>query len=114
LSTAALPPRQWTRPTGWAVESVADSGGDLYITGTFGATTDFGDTSLTAAGYGDVFVAKYDSTGATAWVRSAGYPTTGSIINIGRGVVTDGSDGCYAAGEFRDTISFDGVESKRR
>ena len=51
---------------------------------------------LTAAGRGDIFVAKYDSNGALVWATRAG----GTDIDRGRGIATDGAGNSYVTGQF--------------
>ena len=53
-----------------------DSSGDLYVTGSFEDTVNFGGTSLTSNGVTDIFVVKLDSDGN--WIRAekAGGPQT--------------------------------------
>lgn len=57
-----------------------DEAGDVYVTGTFQATVDFGDISLTSAGGNDVFFAKLAAaTGEVAWVNRFGDAGVNSI-----------------------------------
>ena len=55
-------------PEGIAV----DAAGNSYVTGAYSDTATFGSFTLTAAGFQDVFVAKYDGGGNVLWARSAG------------------------------------------
>ena len=65
----------WVGPrrTGIAV----DGSGNSYVTGYFQGSATFGQgqanqTTLTAAGGSDIFVAQYDSSGALQWAKRAG------------------------------------------
>jgi hypothetical protein len=49
-----------------------DGSGSVYVTGYYQGTATFGTTSKTSAGFSDIFVAKYNSSGALQWVQSAG------------------------------------------
>ena len=54
---------------------VADSSGNIYMTGYFGsAFVNFDATTLTSAGGKDVFLVKYDSSGNLQWEKRAGGP----------------------------------------
>src|SRR4051812_34303619 len=50
----------------------ADAAGNVYLTGEFGETADFGEFTLTSRGGLDFFLAKYDATGKCLWVRQGG------------------------------------------
>jgi hypothetical protein len=88
--------RQWTQQLGssandkaWAVAT--DSQGNLYVAG-----STFGDLDgNTNAGDYDMFLVKYDSTGAKQWVRQLGT----SSNDEGHGVATDSQGNVYVAGE---------------
>jgi len=69
--------RQWAKQIGisdWAggYGSAFDNVGNVYFTGDFDNTASFGDTTLSAIGSSDSFVAKYSTTGELIWVRSVG------------------------------------------
>jgi hypothetical protein len=88
-------------------ESIAvDSAGNSYVTGWFTGSATFGpgeanETTLTSDG-SDVFVAKYNSSGALLWVRQASGPpeTRGEAISV------DGVGNSYVTGVFRFGITF--------
>lgn len=82
-------------------------GGDVYVTGSFGATTQFqpgvASSALTSMGERDAFVARYSRKGKLAWVRQFG----GSDAAIlGKAVAVDADGSVYAAGEFNGTVYF--------
>jgi hypothetical protein len=73
----------------------ADGSGNVIIAGYFGGTVDFGGGPLTAAGYDDIFVAKFDANGTHVWsqrigdgdfqgVASVAVDGSGSIVITGR------------------------------
>ena len=69
-----------------------DSTGNSYVIGSFGGTATFGpgeanETTLTAAGGNDIFVANYDANGALLWAKRAG----GTGFDRGHGIAKDGA-----------------------
>jgi hypothetical protein len=81
--------------------------GHSYVTGSFYGTITFGqgepnETTLTSAGFWDLFVAKYDRDGAFLWASraSSADTDTGSGVSIIRG-----GDG-YVTGSFHGTATF--------
>jgi hypothetical protein len=92
-----------------------DAAGDSYVAGWYTGTVDF-DPSPTAAlefttvgaRNGDItdhdlFVAKYDPTGALLWAHSFGSVGT----EIGRGLAVDQAGNVVVTGDFQGTIDFD-------
>lgn len=79
-----------------------DGSGNCYVCGYFSGTATFGSTSLTSAGLQDVFIAKYNGSGALQWVVQAG----GSLSDIGAGISVDNSGNVVVTGEFRDSADF--------
>lgn len=84
--------------------------GNVYITGYFyGTNTDFdpgpGTALLSSVGNsGDVFFAKYDSSGNYLWAKSVG----GSSYEVGNGITVDGLRNVYLTGPFSGTdVDFD-------
>jgi len=74
-----------------------DASGNVYITGYFESDTiTFGTTALTNAGYGDIFIAKYDAAGDVLWAKSAG----GTNYDSGNSVTTDVSGNVFVTGYF--------------
>lgn len=84
-----------------------DGSGNTYVTGYFGGIADFdpgaGTANLTPAGSSDIFVAKYNATGAYQWAFRAG--STGA--DYGYGIAIDGSGNVYITGSFRNIVDFD-------
>jgi hypothetical protein len=77
-----------------------DSSGNSYVTGFFSLSATFApgeanETTLTAAGAEDVFLAKYNSNGALVWTKRAG--GTGTLIE-GKGIAVDSSGNSYVTG----------------
>lgn len=87
---------------------VTDEEGNLYISGIFGGTVDFGGTFKTshpseADMGGDLFLAKYDAEGVLQWVQTAG-GVDGYLYF--ENMVKDASGNLYIAGSFGNTVSF--------
>ncbi|MFY0625914.1 MAG: leucine-rich repeat domain-containing protein [Reichenbachiella sp.] len=81
-----------------------DNTGNIYLTGKFSGTSDFGGISLGALGSNDIFTAKYDSLGNLVWVKSGG--STGS--DDGNSVGIDISGNVYTLGEYNAAGNFGG------
>ncbi|HEX5400515.1 MAG TPA: SBBP repeat-containing protein [Verrucomicrobiae bacterium] len=84
-----------------------DTNDNCYVTGFFEGTNDFGGITLTnqSAGGSDVFVAKYNSTGALQWVQQAG----GTYTNYGRAVGADNHGNVYVTGGYHGPANFSGL-----
>ena len=100
---------QWVQSAGGpsfdSARSVAvDASGNVYIVGQYFGTTTFEGTSKTSAGSDDIFIAKYNASGAFQWIQSAG----GSLRDIGRGVAVDSNGNVFITGTFEDTANFGG------
>ena len=76
-----------------------DNVGNVYVTGGFSGTADFGTTNLTASEDEDFFLAKYDSAGTLQWVRqnANGDPYDSAY---GTSLAVDGSGNSYAVGYY--------------
>jgi hypothetical protein len=81
-----------------------DAGGRILVTGGFeNSSITFGSTVVSNAGYGDIFVAKYDASGNVLWATSAG----GTDLDYGMGVTTDASGNVLVTGIYKSpTITF--------
>lgn len=94
----------------WAV--AVDSHGNSYVTGSFPGVATFGpgephETTLTAFGPQDIFVAKYTRTGALAWVTQAGsldQPVFGSASSYG--IAVDNHGEVVVTGQFSRSATF--------
>ena len=86
----------------WGYALALDGAGNSYVTGRFTGTATFDSTVMTTAGSDDVFVAKYDSSGALVWARRAG----GSSTDEGRGIAIDSAGNSYVSGFFAGNATF--------
>jgi large repetitive protein len=93
---------QWVRTAGSAERDEAkgikcDANGNIYVTGAFNGTVDFGGHTMSAPnGYWDMFLLKYDGNGNVLWARSA----SSDYDEVGWGVTMDNAGRVYVAGEF--------------
>jgi len=81
-----------------------DSSGNIYITGYFYETVDFGGGNVTSAGSDDIFVLKLNSSGTFQWVNTYG----GTSADVGEGIAVDSSGNIYITGYFYETVDFGG------
>ncbi|MEP6793635.1 MAG: SBBP repeat-containing protein [Saprospiraceae bacterium] len=90
-----------------AYDIVADSSGNIYVTGSFENTLDFdpgsGIVDLVSAGSTDIFIAKYDSTGQLLWAKRVG----GTEDDVSYGIKLDNDGHVYATGYFKNTSDFE-------
>lgn len=86
-----------------ALNICTDAAGNILVTGTYTTTTSFDTTTLTNAGYEDIFVAKYDAAGNVLWARGAG----GVNFDIAYTVGTDAAGNVIVGGGFASpTLTF--------
>jgi hypothetical protein len=76
-----------------------DKDGNIYITGEYSSTANFGGQNLTSSGQYDVFTAKYDKTGNLKWARKGG----GTSFDYGYGIGVDNWGNVYVSGYFTST-----------
>ncbi len=79
-----------------------DSSGNVYTTGEFSGTVNFGAGNVTSTGSDDVFVTKLNASGVHQWTTTLG----GTSGDTGRGVAVDSSGNVYATGHFIGTVNF--------
>ncbi|WP_158267613.1 SBBP repeat-containing protein [Adhaeribacter arboris] len=83
-------------------DMAVDDLGNIYVTGGFSGTVQFGTTTLISNGYGDMFFAKYDTNGSFIWAKKGG----GSSFTIANSIALDGSGNSYVTGYFRANAVF--------
>ena len=82
-----------------------DNNGDVIVTGSFMGTVNFGGGNLTSAGSTEIFLAKYDDSGAYQWAQRFG-STSG---DYGYGVALDASNNVIVTGAWDGgTVNFGG------
>jgi gliding motility-associated-like protein len=80
-----------------------DTAGNLFITGLFNDTIQFGTYTLMSAYSSAYYVVKYDSNGNVLWAKQSTSASAGWWASY---VVTDKSGNSYITGAFADTIHF--------
>jgi len=105
----------WARAIGGTPANAIDKGnaialdnsGNVYTTGRFLNTVDFdpgaGVFNITAAGEGDVFISKLNSSGNFVWAIAMG----GTDGEEGLSIALDASENIYTTGGFEETADFD-------
>lgn len=83
-----------------------DGGGNLFLTGNFTGTLQFGNTTLTsyADSSTDIFLAKFDPMGVPLWASAFGGPSD----HNSRGVAVDGAGNVILLGYSYGSINFGG------
>lgn len=84
--------------------TATDAYGNVYVTGSFQGTVDFGGGPLNSQGSTDIYLVKYDLGGNHLWSKSIG----NSGADAGTGVDTDAAGNVYLTGAFHRTVDFGG------
>ena len=99
---------QWTKSAGRQGKAQGeaistDAEGNIYITGYFQGTADFGNFGLSSKGSNDIFITKYDPNGNCLWAISAGGDDDDQV----KAISTDAEGNVYITGFFRGTTNFE-------
>ncbi len=105
----AVPSHLWSKRFGSTGtdggQAVAlDAAGNVFVSGTFSGTVNFGGGDLISAGNQDAFVAKYDAAGTHVWSKRYG----STLVDFGRELAVDASGNAYLAGFYSGTVDFGG------
>ena len=76
-----------------------DAQGNIFLTGEFAGTSQFGEHTITSAGEMDFFIAKCSPEGKFLWAHNGG----GTGIDRGYGVATDAAGNAYVTGHYQST-----------
>ncbi|MBA4241492.1 MAG: hypothetical protein C0448_12260 [Sphingobacteriaceae bacterium] len=107
---------RWAFNLGGTISTAYEEGGqdlviagpNIYLTGNFEGTTDFNpavaSNTLMSNGSLDMFIAKYDTTGAYVWAISMG---SNNKHDYSYGIDVDASENIYITGGFEETVDFD-------
>ncbi|HNR21321.1 MAG TPA: T9SS type A sorting domain-containing protein [Bacteroidia bacterium] len=84
------------------VDLAMDNDGNFYLTGVLRGNAAFGNFNITstAAPYGDMFLARFDTSGNCVGIRHLGEAN-------GTGVAVDGNNDIYITGYFFNSVNFD-------
>jgi hypothetical protein len=101
---------EWSRRFGdgdgqYASGVAVDDASNVYVTGYFSGTMDFGGGPLIAAGFDDVFLAKFTGAGGHLWSKRFG----GTSSQQAFGVAVDPSGNVIIVGHFLGNIDFGGA-----
>jgi hypothetical protein len=100
---------QWSRAfnvgSGTLVAMGADASDNVYLTGQFSGTIDFGGTPLVSLGGYDIFLAKFNSAGVHQWSKRFG---DASSSDGGLALVIDNANNVIIGGRFSGTTDFGG------
>jgi hypothetical protein len=80
---------------------------NIYVTGGFQNTGNYGPLSLTSNGEWDAFIFKMDKDGNYLWARNVGSNKT----DRGNGIAIDDQDNIYISGEYRNPMIFSGANA---
>lgn len=87
----------------YAYDMAVSKSGEVYVTGHFEDTTNFGVSTFTSAGSFDIFLAKIDFSGnGASWARRIG----GATSDLGFGVAVDKSGDVYITGMYNNSYAF--------
>jgi hypothetical protein len=106
----AAPAHDWSYSFGGpgantAYDVAVDPTGGVVVAGAFSASMNIGGAPLTSAGAFDVFLAKFDPTGAPQWSKRFG----ASGADVAAGVAIDPAGNITITGYFQGTVSFGGA-----
>src|SRR5439155_2148740 len=99
----------WSKRFGGIYDDVCygvavDAAGNVFITGGFQGTVNFGGSSFSAFSAYDFFLAKYSASGAYLWSRTA----SGSGTEQGLGLAVDANGDVVVTGSFNVSVNFGG------
>ncbi|MGC9362177.1 MAG: SBBP repeat-containing protein [Candidatus Syntrophosphaera sp.] len=81
---------------------VTDPSGNIFVTGYFYGSADFGDDTLTSSGVADIFVTALSPGGNWLWARGTG----SSDSDSGYGIAAGSGGAVFVTGHFRDKVDF--------
>jgi len=100
---------QWSKRFGdanyqYATAVIADPSGNVFVTGRFPGTVDFGGGPLTSAGWLDIFVVKFSPDGSHVWSKRFG----DADEQLGQAIAVDANGNVAVAGRFKGSVDFGG------
>ncbi len=101
---------QWSRSFGGSFQDLGrgvavDGAGNVFLTGSFATTANFGGANLVCSGAADIVLAKYTPNGVHTWSKRFG--SSGS--DFAKGVAVDVSGNVVVTGQFEFSVDFGGT-----
>ena len=93
-----------------ATKIALDSNANVFVTGTYEYSVNFGGGIRTSAGNADIFIIKYDSNGNYLWDKTFGSES----VDEGYDIMTDNTGNCFVTGYFHNTVNFGGGDIKSK
>lgn len=90
---------------GWLSNLAVDSAGNSFVTGQMSDSLTINGTTLTSAGGRDLFIAKFDSSGAIIWGVRAGSASSDNLF----GVALDSQGNAFITGFVRGPATFGSI-----
>ena len=84
---------------------VVDGSGNVFVLGYMNGTCNFGSTSLTSNGAEDIFLVKYDATGAVVWAHNYG----SAAMDFGNDLAIDPTGNLYVVGSIGGNATFGSI-----
>jgi hypothetical protein len=84
------------------IREIFFQGNDLFITGFFKSSCQFGNTTVTSAGGEDIFVSCISTSGNFTWTKSYGGP----LDEYGNGIYADNSGNVFLTGTYSGNATF--------
>src|SRR5688572_12003928 len=99
----------WSQRFGSALDDVGysvatDASGNVYVTGNFAGTVNFGGSNLVSVGDPDIFIAKYNAAGVHQWSQRFG----GTGLDGAASIAVDAAGNVIITGDFQGTANFGG------
>jgi hypothetical protein len=88
--------------------AVADSNGNVFVTGAFHGSLNFGNGPIISTGIGDIFLAKLDPSGNAVWSKRFGDVTSKNLSHTGDEVAVDGAGNSIISGSLLGNADFGG------
>ncbi|MBI4705981.1 MAG: SBBP repeat-containing protein [Deltaproteobacteria bacterium] len=93
------------------LQVAADAAGNVLVTGNFAGTVDFGGGPLVAAGYEDLFLAAFDTSGQHLWSKRFGDASMLIPDSVAESVAADVSGNVFVTGSISSsTLNFGGQD----
>jgi hypothetical protein len=89
-------------------QAVVDPSGNVFVTGNFNGSLNFGSGAMTSAGSGDIFLAKLDPSGEGLWSKRLGDAMSNNMGRAWQEVVADAAGNAIISGSLGGNADFGG------